>query len=224
MVEPVQQPQRIQPMDGPGSASVSPRKKAGIGAAIALILGSVYAVEGGYVNDRSDPGGATIYGVTEKVARQSGFTGDMRAFPKHCDGPAAACADNIYVRDYIQRPGFMPVIEADPAVGGELVDTGVNMGPARPSKWFEQSLNELGAGPVPVTGVVDAGDVAAYRRLQATSGAVEACVLMLANLDSKQLTEYRRLVRVNPKLGKFLNGWTRARIGNVDRKTCGKGV
>ena len=97
------------------------------------------------------------------------------------------------------------------------------MGPARPSKWFEQSLNELGAGPVPVTGVVDAGDVAAYRRLQATSGAVQACVLMLADLDSKQLTEYRRLVRVNPKLGKFLRGWERARIGNVDRKTCGQG-
>jgi lysozyme family protein len=199
-------------------------KKAGIAAAIALILGSVYAVEGGYVNDRSDPGGATIYGITEKVARADGYTGDMRLFPKHCDGPAAACADNIYVHQYIEQPGFMPVIEADPAVGAELVDTGVNMGPARPSKWFEQSLNELGAGPVPVTGKIDAGDVAAYRKLQATSGAVEACVLMLTNLDSKQLTEYRRLVRVNPKLGKFYNGWVRARIGNIDRKTCGQGA
>lgn len=213
--------EQSKPIGGPGAASAN--KKPALAAAIAIILGSVYVVEGGYVNDRSDPGGATIYGVTEKVARADGYRGDMRYFPKHCAGPAAACADAIYARDYIAKPGFMPVIEADPAVGGELVDTGVNMGPARPSKWFEQSLNELGAGPVPVQGVVDAGDVAAYRRLQATSGAVEACVLMLANLDSKQLTEYRRLVRVNPKLGKFLNGWTRARIGNIDRKTCGQG-
>lgn len=224
MVDPIKQPAPVEGLQsGPGKAAPSSKGKA-LAAAVAVILGSVYAVEGGYVNDRSDPGGATNYGVTEKVARADGYRGDMRYFPKHCDGPAAACADSIYARQYIQQPGFMPVIEADPAVGGELVDTGVNMGPARPSKWFEQSLNELGAGPVPVTGVVDAGDVAAYRRLQETSGAVEACVLMLANLDSKQLTEYRRLVRNNPKLGKFYNGWVRARIGNVDRKTCGRGI
>ena len=98
------------------------------------------------------------------------------------------------------------------------------MGPRRPSIWFEQSLNELGAGPVPVTGAVDAGDVAAYRRLQDSRGAVQACVLMLSALDGKQLTEYRRLVQRNPALGKFLRGWQRARIGNVDRKTCGSGL
>lgn len=223
MVEPVQHPAPIVPLDDPGKASAG-KKNAGLAAAIAMILGSVYVAEGGYVNDSRDPGGATNYGVTQQVARSAGYRGDMRYFPRHCDGPAAACADTIYVRQYIEKPGFMPVIEVDPAVGGELVDTGVNMGPARPSKWFEQSLNELGAGPVPVTGVVDAGDIAAYRRLQETSGAVEACVLMLSDLDSKQLVEYRRLVRVNPKLGKFLNGWTRARIGNIDRKTCGRGL
>lgn len=214
----------VEQIKPPGAQPAAKGKgKPALAAAIALILGAVYVNEGGFVNDKSDPGGATNYGVTQQVARAAGYRGDMRYFPKHCDGPAAACADSIYVRQYIQRPGFMPVIEADPAVGGELVDTGVNMGPARPSKWFEQSLNELGAGPVPVTGVVDAGDLAAYRRLQATSGAVQACVLMLADLDSKQLVEYRRLVRVNPKLGKFLRGWERARIGNVDRKTCGQG-
>ena len=220
MVDPVQSPARIEPLPPPPASKKGPA----IGAAIALILGSVYAVEGGYVNDPKDPGGATNYGITEQVARRAGFRGDMRQFPKHCDGPAAACADAIYVRDYIQKPGFMPVIEADPAVGGELVDTGVNMGPRRPSIWFEQSLNELGAGPVPVTGAVDAGDVAAYRRLQDSRGAVQACVLMLSALDGKQLAEYRRLVQRNPALGKFLRGWQRARIGNVDRKTCGRGL
>jgi len=37
--------------------------------------------EGGYVDNPSDPGGATRYGITERVARKRGYTGDMRDFP-----------------------------------------------------------------------------------------------------------------------------------------------
>lgn len=37
--------------------------------------------EGGYVENPADPGGATRYGVTERVARANGYTGDMRELP-----------------------------------------------------------------------------------------------------------------------------------------------
>lgn len=37
--------------------------------------------EGGYVNHPSDPGGATRYGITQAVARESGYIGDMRVLP-----------------------------------------------------------------------------------------------------------------------------------------------
>lgn len=223
MVEQPQSPPQILPMDGPGAASTK-RKVLGRSAAIAMILGSVYALEGGYVNDPHDRGGATNYGVTEKVARAAGYHGDMRYFPKHCTGPATVCADDIYVRNYIAGPGFMPIMDADPAVANELIDTAINMGPARPSKWFEQSLNELGSPPVPVTGRVDAVDTNAYRWLQTAHGAVQACVLMLDRLDAKQQVEYLRIVQRDPSQKKFLKGWLRARIGNVDRKNCGQGL
>lgn len=213
---------RIQSLDPnpPGGG----KGKAGIAAALAVILGAVYAVEGGYVNDPNDPGGATNYGVTEKVARQAGYRGDMRLFPKHCTGPQTVCADAIYLRDYIVKPGFMQVIEADPAVGGELVDSGVNFGPARPSKWFEQALAEQGGAGFASDARIGAGEIAAYRALQARFGPVKACIATLDRLDAKQAAEYRRLAARNPNLNKFLKGWLRNRVGNIDRKTCGWGV
>lgn len=50
-------------------------------AAKQKIINAIIAREGGYVNDPADSGGPTRYGITEKVARQHGFKGDMRDFP-----------------------------------------------------------------------------------------------------------------------------------------------
>jgi len=198
--------------------------KGAIATAVAIILAGVYAVEGGYVNDARDPGGATSYGVTEQVARQYGYRGDMRVFPKHCDGPATACADTVYVRSYIAAPGYMPLVQIEPAVAGELIDTAVNMGPSRPNRWFRLTMNVLGGARLP-DGMSSLGpaDVAAYRMLQAKLGFIPACVATLDALDAQQAAEYRRLAAANAKLRAFLKGWLRNRIGNVDRRSCGKG-
>ena len=38
-------------------------------------------LEGGFVDNPADPGGATMYGITERVARANGYTGDMHDLP-----------------------------------------------------------------------------------------------------------------------------------------------
>ncbi|HEX7694597.1 MAG TPA: glycosyl hydrolase 108 family protein [Sphingomonas sp.] len=198
-------------------------KRAAIASAIAAILCGLYAVEGGYVNDPSDPGGATNHGVTEKVARANGYRGDMRAFPKHCDGPAAACADRVYVRQYIAAPGYMAMIKIEPAVAQELVDTAVNMGPARENRWFRQTVNGLAPARLPESGAaLGPADIDAYRMVQARLGRTGACIAVLDGLDQRQASEYRRIARVRPASAKYLKGWLKNRIGNVDRTTCGK--
>lgn len=191
-------------------------------AAIGSILAAIYANEGGYVNHPDDPGGPTNHGVTQKVARKHGYQGDMRQFQKHCSERHAICADLIYTRDYIEKPGFLPMVSVEPAVADELVDTGVNMGPAWPSRWFQQSLNELGA-KLKVDGIVGPRTILAYKEAQTRYGKFPACVAMLDKLDGKQKARYDHLVKVNPRNRVFYRGWIRVRIGNVSRLDCGKG-
>jgi len=195
---------------------LSPAKK-GTAATIAIILASIFAVEGGYVNDPKDPGGETNYGITKQVAREHGYTGPMRSLPKDKAG-------EIYVETYIKKPGFMPLVEIEPAVAEELVDTGVNMGPARPSRWFQQSLNEVCASGIAVDGKVGPGTISAYRACQLRMGGRSLCIRVLDRLDAKQSAEYDRLVRNNPTLNRFLRGWKNNRVGNVPRDSCGRGL
>jgi len=211
-------------VEGDAAARAGWASKGAIGMAIAVILAGVYAVEGGYVNDPRDPGGSTSYGVTEQVARDYGYRGDIRRFPQHCDGPATICADAVYVRSYIAAPGYMPLVEIEPAVAAELIDTAVNMGPRRPNRWYRLTMNVLGRTRLPdSTAALGPADVTAYRMLQAKLGVVPACIATLDALDGRQAAEYRRLATANPKLRAFLKGWLRNRIGNVDRRSCGKG-
>jgi lysozyme family protein len=49
--------------------------------------------EGAYSNHPKDRGGPTMYGVTERVARRHGYTGDMKDLPLDL-------AERIYLEDY----------------------------------------------------------------------------------------------------------------------------
>src|SRR5689334_18971880 len=45
------------------------------------VFTTTLALEGEYSDDPNDSGGATRYGVTERVARANGYTGPMRELP-----------------------------------------------------------------------------------------------------------------------------------------------
>jgi lysozyme family protein len=92
--------------------------------------------EGGYVNDPNDRGGETNWGVTVAVARANGYPGPMKDMTK-------AQALEIYRRQYFFTPGFDKIMPLSAAIAFELFDTGVNMGPAVPSRWLQRILNAL---------------------------------------------------------------------------------
>lgn len=222
------------------SPSVGAKGKAGIAAgvagAVALILGAIFNLEGGFVDHPNDPGGATNHGITEQVARDHGFRGNMRDLPRNCpaqlealiashisgDGQAEVqevCADAILFEDYIAKPRFLDLIAIDPAVAEEVIDTGVNMGPARPSRFFQRSVNRVCNTTLSVDGRIGPQTLEAWRDCRANLGA-RSCVAMLDDLDRQQANEYDRLISRNPRLRVFRRGWFNHRIGNVSRTFC----
>lgn len=100
------------------------------------IIDNIIAAEGGYVYHENDRGGPTNWGVTEKVARQNGYYGDMRYYPQEE-------ARKVYRDKYYHKPGFGKVAMISEKVAEELTDTGVNMGPATAAKFLQRSLNAL---------------------------------------------------------------------------------
>lgn len=195
------------PKIGVGKASL------GLGL-VGALLGGLYAKEGGYVNDKDDPGGETNHGITLVEARRNNYTGRMIDLQRHCKSDADICADSIYFDKYIMRPGFGPMVIIAYPVAKELVDTGVNMGPARPSRWFQRAVGARADGQV------GSQTITAYIELTERVGKVQACVATLDYLDNAQKAEYLRLIKVNPVLVKYKKGWLNNRIGNVNRKEC----
>ena len=98
--------------------------------------------EGGFSNHPDDPGGATMYGVTEAVARAEGYTGPMREL-------TLDFAKQVYRKRYWDacRCDQMPDVLRYP-----LFDAAVNSGPGQAIKWLQAAVGVKADGAIgPVT-------------------------------------------------------------------------
>ncbi len=98
--------------------------------------------EGDFSDHAADPGGQTRFGVTEAVARENGYTGDMRELPV-----------DLAKRIYRQR--YWDAVRADdlPApVRYPVFDAAVNSGPGQAVRWLQRALGVADDGRIgPVT-------------------------------------------------------------------------
>lgn len=184
------------------------------GAVVTSLIAGVIAVEGGYVNHPHDGGGETMYGITERVARDHGYMGDMRELPY-------ALAFEIYTEEYVTAPRFDEIVSLSPAVGEELIDSGVNVGTRRAACWFQESLNNFNrAGrdyrDIRVDCQIGPKTLEAFKDLQRVRGERVACQLMVKALDGKQFTHYTRLAERSYRYESFYVGWVNHRIGNAN--------
>lgn len=173
------------------------------------IIDAVIRREGGFVDHPSDPGGATMYGITEAVARRAGYTGDMRALP--IDLARAIIRDEYHV-----KPGFAALEPLSARIAEELLDTAVNMGPRKPSQWLQQLLNALNRQGADYPDLVADGQIgpntaAALKAFLAVRGADGESV-MLAGLNALQGAEYVRLTLAREENEAFLYGWLKNRV------------
>lgn len=168
--------------------------------------------EGEYSNHPADKGGPTRFGVTEAVARAHGFIGDMRRFP-------IEQARAIYRDIYWTGPGFDRIEPIFPKVADELLDTGINMGPAVGARFLQRALNgfnqeERSYPDVPVDNRIGPKTTGAALAFKQVRGA-KAEPALLKLLDGLQAARYLDLCEGRPANEAFLFGWIDKRIGNA---------
>lgn len=85
--------------------------------------------EGGFSNHKDDRGGSTRYGVTEAVAREAGYRGDMRELPLDL-------AQRIY------KDRYWDAVQAEslpPDVRYIVFDGAVNSGVIQAARWLQRA-------------------------------------------------------------------------------------
>lgn len=169
----------------------------------------ILANEQGYVDHPDDRGGPTNFGITLATARRNGWQGEMRDLPE-------SMAREIYRKRYIVEPGFDLVAQLDAAIAAELIDTGVNMGPARAAEFLQRALNAFNQQGSRYADVFVDGNVGpstldalkAYLRWRGDAGRK----VLLAALNCLQGVRYIELAENNPSQESFAYGWILNRV------------
>ena len=172
------------------------------------IISNIIDKEKGYVDNLSDRGGPTNFGITEVVAQQNGFTGDMRNFPR-------SIAEDIYLNRYIIAPGFASVALLSKRVAEELIDTGVNMGPGQASIMFQRLLNALNVqgtkyADIFVDGNIGPASIEAFKKYLDFRG-LEGIEVFYKALNHIQGWRYMEIAEKSPSQEDFFYGWIKNR-------------
>ena len=173
------------------------------------LIDDVIGREGGYSNDPRDSGGATQWGITERVARSNGYTGTMQTLSR--DKAVA-----IYREQYVIRPGFVSIIPLSERIAEELVDTGVNMGVGKAAEFLQKSLNALNNQGKDFPDLVEDMDcgpatIAALKAYLKKRGKEGEGVLLKA-LNALQGARYIDIARGRSANEGFVYGWFRTRV------------
>lgn len=183
-------------------------------SAIDNIIDNVLAAEGeAFTNDPADSGGPTKWGVTQATL---GSYLNRPATVADVQGLTRDVAAAVYRNRYVQAPGFGAVLELSEAVGAELVDTGVNCGPAVAAMFLQRCLNALNLNgtkyaDIGVDGDCGPGTLSALRAFLAWRGHDGERVLLVA-LNCLQGERYIDLAERRPKDEAFVYGWLKQRV------------
>jgi lysozyme family protein len=166
--------------------------------------------EGGWSDRKTDPGGKTMWGVTEAVAREHGYTGEMRDLPLET-------AKAIAKKAYWDVLNLDAVGEISPDIAGKLFNAGYNCGVGVVGRFLQRALNAFnmrGAhyGDVGVDGAVGNGTVGALKAYIAKRGR-QGDLVMLRALNCLQGARYIELGEKNSALEDYEFGWFAQRIG-----------
>jgi lysozyme family protein len=168
------------------------------------------ALEGDFSNDPADSGGATRWGVTERVARAHGYQGNMRELP-------IEFAQQIYAESYWQPLQLDAVALHSPQLASKVFDQGVNCGATTAATWLQRTLNVLNQqgsrwADIPADGQIGRLTLAALDALYRHRGTLAANGCLLRALNALQGNHYISLAQRRAKDEAFVFGWLMNRL------------
>lgn len=166
-------------------------------------------LEGGYSNNPADPGGATMYGITEQVARSSGYEGAMKDLPLDT-------AKTIYRAKYWSPLSLDAVDALSSELAAKLFDMAVNCGDGISAAFLQIALNAFNRRgkdypDVGVDRVLGPSTLEALRAFLARRGEQGVTVLLRA-LNVQQGARYLALAGRDGPLEDFEFGWFLERV------------
>ena len=166
--------------------------------------------EKGYVNDPTDRGGETKYGITKATARDYGYTGEMRDL-------SLALAKEIYLKRYWISPRFDKIDAISPAIAEELLDTGANCGTEFAKPLLQRVLNLLNnQGTIypdlKPDGIYGDRTISALKALLNKRGKKDGEAVALRMLNTLQGMRYIDLAEKSPSQEKYVYGWFLNRV------------
>jgi len=151
----------------------------------------VIQLEGGYVDHEADRGGATKYGITEKLAKKYGYEGDMKnlSIPK---------AKEIYRMAFWEKYGLNEIDHEE--VASRVFSFGINAGMSTAIRKLQEGYNLLTDSDIAEDGIIGPETLGVINNFD-KSGRI------LDTLKALQAEYYLDIVRNDFSQHVFLAGW-----------------
>lgn len=171
-------------------------------AKFGLFIGELLETEGKYVNDPSDSGGETNYGITVAVARAEGYKGAMKDMP-------VSFAEKVYKKSYWD-PLHLDEFKSQP-LAEVLCDMAVNTGVAKAKEVLQKMINYMTTNNIAVDRVIGRETLSRISQID-TKNEEELAILLVGAMFARHHLECMDKAEKNEKYGL---GWLRRDRKNI---------
>lgn len=160
-------------------------------------------LEGSYSNHPQDPGGKTKYGITEEVAKENGYKGDMKDLPESFA--------KRYYEELWDKLNLTKVAGLNEDVAFEVFEASVHLGSSVAVKFFQRALNVFNRQgdiykDIKVDGIIGDKTIAAFEDFHGVRG-LDGCKVISKAVKGQKASYFVRLAEENSKLENFVYGW-----------------
>lgn len=147
--------------------------------------------EGGYSDEQEDRGGKTKYGITENLARDYDYDGEMKDLE-------LKKAKEIYYREFWANHLYSWI--EDERIATEVFEQAINMGAKTANKHLQKAYNLLTKEEIEVDGIIGQNTLDAINNFKYKND-------LLKLLNILQAKKYINIVKNDESQQKFIRGW-----------------